>query len=74
MLTGGEFNRTAIVTFMHRNTTKSLKVFQEFLGHDALNNLRLETHVNGDIPVIAPNSKVTVDDYKENYRRVAPGN
>ena len=46
---------------------------QRFFGHDALNNIRMETYINGTVPVITNGEKVTVDEYKEEYRRVAPG-
>ncbi|KAL5008100.1 hypothetical protein ScPMuIL_013681 [Solemya velum] len=67
MFTGGEFNRTAII---HFQSGEMISVRQRFFGHDALSNLRMETEIEGDLPQVA---NVTVDDYKEEYRRVSPG-
>lgn len=68
--TGGTFNRTAIISYQKGG---SVVITQRFFGHDALNNIRMETHVNGTVPLITNGEKVTVDEYKEEYRRVAPG-
>ncbi|ESO97555.1 hypothetical protein LOTGIDRAFT_208735 [Lottia gigantea] len=71
--TGGEFNRTVTVTFFDQNNEKKLRIYQYFFGHDALNNMRMESRLDGVIPQIPIDAKVSVDDYKENYKKVAPG-
>ncbi|KAK6191563.1 hypothetical protein SNE40_003218 [Patella caerulea] len=71
--TGGEFNRTVTVTFYDQNTTTTLSIRQQFFGHDALNNMRMESRVDGSLPRIPVGSKVTVDDYKENFKHVSLG-
>ncbi|XP_048259530.1 nidogen-1-like [Haliotis rufescens] len=71
--TGGEFNRTATVTFLFGNMTYVVNVQQKFFGHDALNNLRMETTLNGDMPPIETGAKVVVDDHKENFKKLRPG-
>ncbi|XP_067681271.1 nidogen-like [Haliotis asinina] len=73
IFTGGEFNRTAVVTFLYGNETYVLNVQQNFYGHDALNNLRMETTLNGEIPPIELGSKVIVDDHKEDFKKIRPG-
>ena len=68
------FNRTAVVNFQRGNhTTHTLRVWQRFFGHDALNNLRMDTRLQGDLPAISAGAKVTIDDYNENYKTVGPG-
>ncbi|KAK7504328.1 hypothetical protein BaRGS_00004632, partial [Batillaria attramentaria] len=72
--TGGVFNRTAVVNFQRGNRTiHTVRITQRFFGHDALNNLRMDTRIDGDLPTIALSSKVTIDDYNENYKRLGPG-
>ncbi|KAL8607394.1 hypothetical protein ACOMHN_024419 [Nucella lapillus] len=72
--TGGVFNRTAVVNYQRGNrTVHSMRITQRFFGQDALNNLRMDTHLEGDLPDIAAGAKVTIDDYTENYKRVGPG-
>ncbi|KAK7103484.1 nidogen-like [Littorina saxatilis] len=72
--TGGAFNRTAVVNFMRGEvTTHTIRITQKFYGHDALNNLRMDTRMDGDMPDVADGAKVTIDDYSENYKRVQPG-
>lgn len=67
---GGTFNRTAIISYQQGGV---VVIRQRFFGHDALNNIRMETYINGTVPEITNGEKVTVDEYKEEYRRVAPG-
>ncbi|XP_076463392.1 nidogen-1-like [Babylonia areolata] len=72
--TGGVFNRTAVVNYQRGNrTVHSMRITQRFFGQDALNNLRMDTHLEGDLPDITAGSKVTIDDYVENYKRVGRG-
>lgn len=71
---GGVFNRTAVVNFQRGNhTVHTIRVSQRFFGHDALNNLRMDTHLEGDLPDISEGAKITIDDYNENYKRIGPG-
>lgn len=67
---GGAFNRTATVKYQ---SGEIATVRQRFFGHDAANNLRFETQINGTVPDIVDGVKITLDDYKEEYRRVSPG-
>ncbi|KAK3595925.1 hypothetical protein CHS0354_032433 [Potamilus streckersoni] len=70
MFTGGHFNRTARIQYQ---SGAFVLINQQFFGHDALNNLRLETRIDGTVPDIGNGEKITVDDYKEEYRRVSTG-
>lgn len=70
MLTGGDFNRTAVIKYQSGETAY---IRQQFFGHDALDNIRLQTHIEGSVPDIINGVKITLDDYKEEYRRVSPG-
>ena len=68
---GGEFNRTAVIRYQSGETAY---IRQQFFGHDALNNIALQTQIEGTVPDLINGVKVTLDDYKEEYRRVSPGN
>lgn len=70
MLTGGEFNRTAVIKYQSGQTAY---VRQQFFGHDALDSIALQTTIEGTVPDIINGVKITIDDYKEEYRRVSPG-
>lgn len=70
MLTGGEFNRTAVIKYQSGETAY---IRQQFFGHDALDNIRLQTQLEGSVPDLINGVKITLDDYKEEYRRVSPG-
>ena len=67
---GGSFNRSAVITYQKGGL---VVINQRFFGHDALNNIRMDTYINGTVPIISNGEKVSVDEYKEEYRRVAPG-
>lgn len=68
---GGEFNRTAVIKYQSGETAY---IRQQFFGHDALDNIRLQTQLEGSVPDLNNGVKITLDDYKEEYRRVSPGN
>ena len=70
LFTGGTFNRTAVISYQKGGT---VMISQRFFGHDALNNIRMDTYINGTVPEIINGEKLTVDEYKEEYQRVAPG-
>ncbi len=69
---GGDLNRTAVVTYLAGG--ESLTIKQQFVSQDAIGYMRVTTQVNGNIPIVNPGSKISVDDYKEEYSRVAAGN
>lgn len=63
-----------MVNFQRGNRTMhTVRLNQRFFGHDALNNLRMDTYLEGDLPDISVGAKVTIDDYNENYKRIGPG-
>ncbi|KAK3092564.1 hypothetical protein FSP39_004468 [Pinctada imbricata] len=70
MYTGGVFNRTATIRYQSGEVAQ---IRQRFFGHNALNNLRLETQVEGNVPEFNNGVQITLDDYKEEYQRTAPG-
>ncbi|CAH1793177.1 unnamed protein product [Owenia fusiformis] len=70
MVTGGVFNRTLTITFQ-KNGNK-LKVKQQMLGPSP-ELMRMNTEISGTIPRIPQGAKVSIEDYKEEYRRVSPG-
>ncbi|XP_064599623.1 nidogen-1-like isoform X3 [Liolophura sinensis] len=70
MFTGGEFNRTTVVRYQ---SGEEVTIRQMFYGHDALNNMRMDTFITGSLPSIPVDKAITVDDFKEEYRRVSPG-
>ena len=67
---GGEFNRTAVIKYQSGETAY---IRQQYYGHDALDNIRLSTQIEGTVPDIINGVKITLDDYKEEYRRISPG-
>ena len=70
-LAGGKFTREAVISY---RAGGSVVIRQTFYGYDALNNIRMETHINGSIPnTVGSLTSITVDDYQEEYRRVGPG-
>ncbi|PVD26094.1 hypothetical protein C0Q70_13762 [Pomacea canaliculata] len=71
---GGVFNRTSVINFQRGDRTiHTVRIMQRFFGHDALNNVRMDTHIEGDLPNIVLGSKISISDYHENYKRVSPG-
>ena len=68
--TGGDFNRTAVVTFPAK--TGKVTVTQRATGN-AKGFMLMDTELNGDIPLIPENSKVTVDEFTQEYRRESQG-
>ncbi|XP_052256418.1 nidogen-1-like [Dreissena polymorpha] len=70
MYTGGSLNRTARIRFQRGG---EVVITQRFLGHNVLNNILMETNVRGDVPNFGEADRITVDDYKEEYRKVRRG-
>ena len=68
---GGRFNRSAVVEF--GSSGEVLTIRQTFTGQDAQGHMRITTFLDGQIPDIAEDAQVEVDDYYEEYRRVSPG-
>lgn len=70
-LTGGEFNHSATIFFT--NTSQKVNVRQKFLGLDVFDQLRLESDVQGDIPILPEDSQISISEYQEQYTLTAPG-
>ena len=71
---GGKFNRTAKVTFTFADRADQVvRLTQVFSGHDIHDKILMETTIEGDMPDIAADQVVTIDEYYENYKRTAPG-
>lgn len=70
-LTGGEFNHSATIFFT--NTSQKVNVRQKFLGLDVFDQLRLETDVQGEIPILPEDSQISISEYQEQYTLTAPG-
>ena len=68
---GGDFNRTAVLTYVSGGET--LHINEQFEGAGPNGYMRATMRVNGNVPTVAENAKVTVDDYKEEYKRTGPG-
>lgn len=71
MVTGGQFNRTAVLQFT--STGESLTIRQTFTGQDAQGHMRMATSIEGRLPDIEQDSRVEVADYQEEYRRISAG-
>ncbi|XP_064621672.1 nidogen-1-like isoform X2 [Lineus longissimus] len=69
-LTGGLFNRSAVIQF---RTGEEVRVEQVLPGPDNLGYLRMDTKINGDVPVLSPTAKVNSESFKEEFRKVEPG-
>ncbi|XP_053375002.1 nidogen-1-like [Mercenaria mercenaria] len=70
MFTGGLFNRTARIRYQQG---EEVVIEQKYHGNNVLNNIRMETVINGNVPSLASAEKITIDDYSEEYRRASPG-
>ena len=70
MITGGTMNRTAEIRFQ---SGEYVSVKQQLVGQDAQGYMRMNTQVNGRIPSIPVGSKVEVDDYHVDFRRISAG-
>uniref|UniRef100_A0A4D5RTH0 Putative lipophorin receptor n=1 Tax=Ixodes scapularis TaxID=6945 RepID=A0A4D5RTH0_IXOSC len=70
-LTGGEFNRTAEVRF--KQTGHQVTIHEHYLGVDVFNMMKVNVEVRGSLPTISQGSKVTVDDYSQDFDHVSPG-
>lgn len=68
---GGDFNRTVVVRFQAGGETVNIK--QQFTGKAAEGYMRANMVINGNVPNIPSGAKLTVDDYKEEFTRSAPG-
>ena len=71
LITGGTFNRSAVVEF--QSTNDVLTIRQTFTGLDAQGHMRIATFLDGHVPDIAEDAQVEVDDYYEEYHRISPG-
>lgn len=70
-LTGGLFNHTAIITFT--NTNHKVLIRQKYLGLDVFDQLRLEVEIQGELPHLPEEAKVTINEYQEQYTLTKPG-
>ncbi|XP_057670529.1 nidogen [Diorhabda carinulata] len=70
-ITGGVFNHTAKITF--QNTSQVVNIRQKYLGLDVFDQLRLESDIQGEIPLLPDESRVNIDEYQEEYTRTGPG-
>ncbi|KAK9891601.1 hypothetical protein WA026_015561 [Henosepilachna vigintioctopunctata] len=70
-LTGGVFNHTAQLFF--HNTNQTIVISQKYHGLDVFDQLRLEAHIQGEIPNLPDNTKVIIDEYQEEYTVTSPG-
>lgn len=70
MYTGGLFNRTAHIRYSNGD---HVVIEQNYLGHNVLANIIMETVINGKVPDFSTAEKITIDDYTEEYSRVRPG-
>jgi nidogen (entactin) len=69
-LTGGIFNHTVTINFT--DTNQQIILRQKYLGLDVFDQLKLESDLQGDIPQLPIDSRVTVADYEEHYTLTAP--
>lgn len=67
---GGNLNRTATITYQQGG---EVTITQRYFGQSVQDNIRMETYINGTVPEIDATSRITVDDYSEEYRRVGAG-
>jgi len=52
---------------------EELTISQTFTGQDVQGHMRISTYLDGQLPDIADDAQVEIDDYYEEYRRTAPG-
>ena len=71
-LPGGDFNRTAKVTFLAGGEV--ITISQQVIGQDELGHMKINTKLDGTIPAFPAESRVRISDFKEEYQRVSPGN
>ncbi|XP_066245508.1 nidogen [Euwallacea similis] len=69
--TGGQVNHSATITFL--NTSQVVRTIQKFSGLDVFDHLRVDVEVQGEIPTLAPDTRVLVDEYQEQYTQTGPG-
>ncbi len=58
---------------MRFNAGGEVTIKQHFVGQDAEGYMRATMVVNGNIPSIPQDAKLSVDDYAEDFTRSAPG-
>ena len=68
---GGDFNRSATVTFPNDNMQVVIRQFA--VGRDAQGYMRMRTVIDGNIPALPADAKLTVQDYTEEFSRSAKG-
>lgn len=54
-------------------TGEVLTIRQTFSGQDVQGHMRISTFLDGQLPDIAEDAQVVIDDYSEEYRRISPG-
>lgn len=52
---------------------ETVNIKQQFVGKDAEGYMRANMVISGNVPNLASGAKLTVDDYKEEFTRSAPG-
>lgn len=70
-ITGGVFNHTATVYF--GNSSQKLTIRQKYFGLDVFDQLRMECDIQGEIPTLPVDSKISISEYQEQYTFTAPG-
>nr|XP_055028224.1 nidogen-2 isoform X1 [Misgurnus anguillicaudatus] len=65
-ITGAEFTRRADVTFYPGN--QRLSIVQTAMGLDTQNYLNVDTHLEGSVPFIPPDSTVQMEPFKDTYQ------
>lgn len=70
-ITGGLFNQTVVIAFP--NTNQKVLVRQKYLGLDVFDQLRIEVDIQGELPILPEDSKVTINEYQEQYTLTKPG-
>lgn len=71
VLPGAEFSRHVEVLFNPGN--QRLSIVQTGHGLDEHNHLRVDTVVNGDVPLMPPGAEVTMEPFKEIYQYYPSG-
>lgn len=70
-ITGGVFNHSATIVFT--NTSQQVTIRQKYVGLDVFDQLRLECDIQGEIPVLPEESKISIPEYREEYTVTSPG-
>ncbi|XP_070577200.1 nidogen-1-like [Ptychodera flava] len=69
-ITGGELTRTANLIF---ETGESMIIKERYTGIDELGYMRMTAEIDGTLPQISADDRITMDDYKDTYNRNTPG-